>query len=93
MHEEMDIEYQKRIMEPFGLVYYGCCEPLDRKIDIVKKLPHLRKVSVTPWADINVAAEAIGGDYVVSIKPNPANVGGGSLSTARSTSSRCGVRR
>lgn len=75
MHEEFEIEYQKRTMEPFGLVYYGCCEPLDRKIDIVRKIPRLRKVSVTPWADVRVAAEAIGKDFVVAAKPNPAHVG------------------
>ncbi|NLO36541.1 MAG: hypothetical protein GX112_09340 [Clostridiaceae bacterium] len=75
MHEEFDIDYQIRTMEPFGLVYYGCCEPLDRKIEIVRKIPRLRKISVTPWADIRVAAEAIGGDFVVSAKPNPAHVG------------------
>jgi len=75
MHEEFDIDYQIRAMEPFGLVYYGCCEPLDRKIDIVRKIPRLRKISVTPWADVNVAAAAIGRDYVVSAKPNPAHVG------------------
>ncbi len=75
MHETFDIDYQIRAMEPFGLVYYGCCEPLDRKIDIVRKIPRLRKVSVTPWADIRVAAEAIGKDFVVSAKPNPAHVG------------------
>lgn len=77
MHEEFEIEYQKRIMEPFGLVYYGCCEPLDRKINIIKQIPHLRKISITPWADINRAAEAVGGKYVLSVKPNPAAVGTG----------------
>lgn len=76
MHEEFEIEYQKRTMAPFGLVYYGCCEPLDRKIDIVRKIPRLRKISVTPWADVHVAAEAIGNDYVMAVKPNPAHVGG-----------------
>ncbi|MDW7656926.1 MAG: hypothetical protein SCM11_07100 [Bacillota bacterium] len=76
MHEEFEIEYQKRTMEPFGLVYYGCCEPLDRKIDIVRKIPHLRKISITPWANVHVAAEAIGKDYVMAIKPNPAHVSG-----------------
>ncbi|MHC1694399.1 MAG: hypothetical protein AB9835_03815 [Eubacteriales bacterium] len=77
MHEEFEIEYQKRLMAPFGLVYYGCCEPLDKKIDILKKIPRLRKVSITPWADVNVAAEAIRKDYVLALKPNPANVGVG----------------
>ena len=75
MLEEFEISYQKEILGAFGLVYYGCCEPLDKKIDKVRLLPNLRKISVTPWADANVAAEAIGGDFVVSLKPNPANVG------------------
>jgi len=43
-------------------------------MDIVEKLPHLRKVSITPWADVDVAAEAIGKKYVLSNKPNPAAV-------------------
>ena len=39
MHDEFEVQYAMRAMEPFGLVYYGCCEPLDKKIDIVKKYP------------------------------------------------------
>ena len=74
MHEEFEIDYAKKVLAPFGLVYYGCCEPLDTKIDIVKKIPNLRKISITPWADINRAAEAVGRDYVISAKPNPANL-------------------
>lgn len=79
MHDEFDITYQMRAMAPFGLVYYGCCEPLDRKIHIVEKIPNLRKVGVTPWADPNVAIEAINGRFVVSAKANPGLVGVSSL--------------
>jgi hypothetical protein len=74
MHEEFDIDYIKEPMSRCGLVYYGCCEPLDKKMDIVRKIPNLRKISITPWADVNVAAEAIGRNYVLSAKPNPASV-------------------
>jgi len=74
MHEEFDINYMMKIMEPFGANYYGCCEPLDTKMDIVEKIPHLRKVSISPWANVDVAAEAIGKKYVLSNKPNPAAV-------------------
>lgn len=74
MHEEFDIEYMKNTIGQCGLVYYGCCEPLDKKIDIVEKIPNLRKISVTPWANVNVAAEAINKKYVLSSKPNPASV-------------------
>lgn len=74
MHDEFDIAYMKELFEPFGLTYYGCCEPLDKKIDILEKLPHLRKISITPWADVEVAAEAIGKKYVLANKPNPSAV-------------------
>jgi len=77
MHDEFDITYAAEAMEPFGLLYYGCCEAMDKKIDILKKMKNLRKISITPWADVNVAAEAIGKDYVFSAKPNPANVSTG----------------
>lgn len=79
MHDEFDIQYMKKAMEPFGYVYYGCCEPLDKKIDILEQIPNLRKISITPWADINVAAEAIGNRYVISCKPNPAQLALGKL--------------
>ncbi len=79
MHDEFDIEYMKETMGMCGLTYYGCCEPLDRKMDIVEKLPNLRKVSITPWANINVAAEAISGKYVIASKPNPSSVAVGNL--------------
>ena len=74
MHDEFEIEYAKEYFDGFGLVYYGCCEPLHDKIDIVKKLPNLRKISITPWADVRKSAEQMGADYVLSRKPNPATV-------------------
>ena len=74
MREEFDIQYMKRAMAPFGLVYYGCCEPLHNMIDLVSQIPNLRKISVTPWADVDIAADQIGSDYVMACKPNPAYV-------------------
>ena len=71
MHYEFDIRYMIKAMEPFGLIYYGCCEPLDKKIHILEKIPNLRKISITPWADIDLAAEMIKNRYVISAKPNP----------------------
>ncbi|MCL2774431.1 MAG: hypothetical protein FWD71_13945 [Oscillospiraceae bacterium] len=77
MHDEFDITYAVESMKQFGMTYYGCCEPLDKKIDILKKIKNLRKISITPWADINLAAEVMGSEFVVASKPNPANVGTG----------------
>jgi hypothetical protein len=50
---------------------YGCCEPLDIRWDLVKEFPRLRRVSVSPWADIRKMAEYLGGDFVYSRKPSP----------------------
>lgn len=74
MHDEFDIQYMKKTVGQCGLVYYGCCEPLDKKIDIVERIPNLRKISISPWADINTAAESINKKYVLSSKPNPSSV-------------------
>ena len=79
MHDEFDIQYMIRAMEPFGLVYYGCCEPLDQKIHILEKIPNLRKISITPWADIDHAAEIIQNRYVIASKPNPSALALGHL--------------
>lgn len=74
MFKEFEIDYTIKICERFGLVYYGCCDPLDGKMNEVRMLPHVRKVSMSPWADEGRGAAAIGRDYVYSRKPNPAHV-------------------
>lgn len=82
MQEEYDIDPLKPLLERYGLVYYGCCEPLHNKIDIVRKIRNVRKISVSPWANKEIAAEKIHGDYVFSAKPNPAYVAMGSFDAA-----------
>ena len=72
MHQELELDYAKRWYERFGLVYYGCCEPLHDKIEIIKKIPHVRKISMSPWVDAEKGAERIGPDFVFSRKPSPA---------------------
>ncbi|MHC4116829.1 MAG: hypothetical protein ACYSWO_04910 [Planctomycetota bacterium] len=72
MHAEFALQYEIRWMERFGLNYYGCCEPLHHKIDLLKDVPNLRKISISPWADLDKAAEQMRGKYVISYKPNPA---------------------
>jgi len=74
MHEEFDLQYMLGLMERCGLVYYGCCEALDRFIPRLMKVPNMRKIGVSPWADVRACAEQIGGNYVFSRKPNPSLV-------------------
>ena len=72
MHEEFALDYEIRYLKRYGLNYYGCCEPLENKIEIIKKIPRLRKISMSPWVDLERGADGIGRDYVFSWKPNPA---------------------
>jgi hypothetical protein len=71
MFDEYEIAYSMPLFKRFGLVYYGCCDPLHNKMNEVKKIPNLRKVSVSPWADQDKSAKEIGSEYVFSRKPNP----------------------
>ena len=71
MHYEFGLQYQIRLLEKFGLNCYGCCEPLDRKIDHVKRIPNLRRVSISPWADVDISASQLQNKYIFSWKPAP----------------------
>ena len=51
MHWEFAVRHDLRWLTRWGLTYYGCCEPLDRKIDILRQIPNLRKISVSPWCN------------------------------------------
>jgi hypothetical protein len=72
MHWEFALKHDMRWLQRFGLTYYGCCEPLDKKINILRKIPNLRKISTSPWCDIEKMITEVGSDYVISQKPSPA---------------------
>jgi len=72
MHMEFALQYERRWLDRFGLTYYGCCEPLDLKMEILRTIPNLRKISMSPWIDVDRAVKKVGDDYVFSRKPNPA---------------------
>ncbi len=69
--EEFVFPYQLPLQERFGLNCYGCCEPLDARWHVVKKVPRLRRVSVSPWADQEKMAAALQDDYVYTRKAPP----------------------
>jgi hypothetical protein len=72
MFKEFEVDYTRRICERFGLVYYGCCDPLDGKMTQVRMIPNVRKVSMSPWVNEERGAAEIGGAFVYSRKPSPA---------------------
>ncbi len=74
LFEEFVFAYQLPILERFGLNIYGCCEPLDSRWDIIRRIPRLRKVTVSPWSDMRLMAARLGERYITCRKVNPAPV-------------------
>jgi len=72
MHWSFAMRHDLRWLSRWGLNYYGCCEPLDGKADLLHRLPNLRKVSVTPWCKTERAVATLGPHWILSRKPNPA---------------------
>lgn len=70
--KDFEVDYVSRLCARFGLVYYGCCDPLDGKMNEVRMIPNVRKVSMSPWVNEERGAEEIGHDYAYSRKPSPA---------------------
>lgn len=76
MHNDFLLRYQMPILREFGLVAYGCCEDLTRKIGMLRQIPNLRRIAVSPFADVAKCAEQIGTDYVLSYRPSPTDMVG-----------------
>ncbi len=72
MHWDFALAHDMRWLERWGVNYYGCCEPLDNKLDLMRRIPNLRKVSVSPWCDSGKIINGLGSDFVLSRKPSPA---------------------
>lgn len=83
MFAEFILPYQLPILERFGLNCYGCCEPLDNRWKAVETIPRLRRVSISPWANLPVMAERLGPRYILSLKPNPADLASQTLDKER----------
>ncbi len=73
MYEQLIFPHYVEIARRFGLVYYGCCEPVHGIWErCISKLPGLRKVSVSPWCDEEFMGDALRGSGVIySRKPSP----------------------
>ena len=70
--DEFEVPYMQKIFPYFGAVYYGCCDRLDDRLDIVDKMPNIRKISCSPWSDRDHFAAVLPKKYIMSNKPNPA---------------------
>ena len=70
MSEEFGFAYEKEWASLFGLNYYGCCECLSNKTAEAEKLPGLRKISMSPFADLEEGMSRLEGRVAISFKPN-----------------------
>ena len=70
------LPFEKRLLEPFGLNGYGCCDDLTEKLDGVLEIKNLRRVAACPWADLGKMAARLKKDYILTWKPNPAHLAG-----------------
>ena len=70
---EFSLQYQIPMLRRFGLVSFGCCEPLDAIYDmLIAEIPKLRRLSVTsPYASKELAASKLEDRYIFAWKPNP----------------------
>lgn len=77
MYKEFVLPYLAKLSEKFGLIYYGCCERVDDRLEmIIEAIPNLRSVSVSGWSDLAKTAQILGKKYVYSRKPTPAYISG-----------------
>ena len=77
MFKEFALPYLAKLAERFGLIYYGCCERIDDRLEmIVDAVPNLRSVSVSGWSNLAKTAAILGKKYVYSRKPTPAYISG-----------------
>ncbi len=73
MFAELVYPYYHELAREFGLVYYGCCEPVHEFWDnCLCRLPNLRKISISPWCNEEFMGERLAGSSVIySRKPSP----------------------
>lgn len=79
MFEEFIFPCYEKISSQFGLLSYGCCEPVDPIWDnCISKLKNLRKVSISPWCNEEVMGERLAGSSIIyHRKPSPNYLGVG----------------
>ena len=71
MTQEFSFDHERKWANMFNLHSYGCCERLDHKLNNLRNsFPRLRKVSCSPFSNLESTMEQLGNNYVISFKPN-----------------------
>lgn len=71
MHRKFALDFEKRLLNRFGLNGYGCCEDLTDKLQDVLTIPNIRRISISPFANVEKCAEILGSKAIFSWKPQP----------------------
>jgi hypothetical protein len=79
MFNEFIFPYYKKISDIFGLLSYGCCEPVDPIYDLcLRKCENLRKISISPWCNEEYMGERLkNSNTIFHRKPSPNYLGVG----------------
>lgn len=76
MFEELVWDSYKKVADRFGLVSFGCCDPLERLWPCLSQLKNLRKASISPWTDEAYMGEVLANSKIIyQRKPSPNYLG------------------
>jgi len=76
LYGELVFPAYKEISSQYGLLSYGCCEPVNSIWQYLSQLENLRKVSISPWCDQRFMGEALKGRRTIfHRKPSPNYLG------------------
>lgn len=80
MYQEFVFPYYAKIAQAYGMLSYGCCEPVDPIWETsVKRYANLKKVSISPWCNQAYMGERLRGTGIIfHRKPSPNFLGVGS---------------
>ena len=74
MFEELIFPCYQKISSQYGLLSYGCCEPVDPIWDnCLSKLTNLRKLSISAWCNEEMMGERLQGTKVMYHRKPSAN--------------------
>lgn len=69
--EEFCMQAERRLLRRFGRNGYACCEPVQDKLPYIRQIHALRRISVSPFADIEACARQLKDEYIFSWKCSP----------------------
>ncbi|MCL2033132.1 MAG: hypothetical protein FWG94_00210 [Oscillospiraceae bacterium] len=76
MFAEYILPCYRKIADCYGLLSYGCCEPVHTVWECLKIMPNMRKVSISPWCDeIYMGEQLRKSNVIYHRKPSPNYLG------------------